>query len=362
MGIEFWTLTISVVTGVACSLCGVLLVLKQESLVSEGLSHAVLPGIILAFIVLRDRSSPLLILSAGIAGLLMVVLVQALARTRLVKDDAALGIVFPALFSIGVVLASTKLGNTHFHAHCIIDGNLALTPLDRLVVGGSDWGPRPAYVMFGILVLVLLFLAAFFKELKLMAFDPSLARRLGFRPGLLHIAWLGIVSLTTVSAFEVAGSILVVALMITPPAAAYLLCDDLRRMMIVSALLGALSAILGFYLGLALDISPTGPMSAVAGTIFLVVLFIAPGRGLLARATHRRQQRQALRDCVLLQQFREQAMDERDLGARLAWDADVFSRTLARVRRSGWVEPYGKRWRLTPTGETRLKRGPEFAP
>ena len=354
MGIEFWTLAISVATGLTCSLCGVLLVTNREALVSEGLSHAVLPGIILAFIVLRDRSSPLLILAAASMGLLMVVLVALLSRTKLVKDDASLGVVFPALFSIGVVMASTELGNTHFHAHCIIDGNLALTPLDRLIVDGTDIGPRPAYVMFFMLLVVIAFLVVFFKELKIMVFDPLLAARLGFRPALLHLAWLGVVSLTTVSAFEVAGSILVVALMITPPAAAYLLCDNLKKMLVVSALLGVLSAVLGYYLGLALDISPTGPMSSVAGAIFLVVLLFAP-RGVLARARRRQRQRRDLRDRVLLVQLAGGGVERGALGARLPWDPAVLTRALDRVVRAGLVEQDESRWRLTATGAARVK-------
>ncbi len=294
MGIEFWTLAIAVVTSLACALCGVLLLVNREAMVSEGLSHAVLPGIILAYIVIRDRSSPWLILSAGLAGLLMVVLVQAIQRTRLVKDDASLGIVFPALFSIGIVMASRELGNTHFHAHCIIDGNLALAPLDRWILGGADVGPSPFYVMAGVLAVVVLFVVLLFKELKLMVFDPGLAKSLGFKPAILHIVWLALVSMTTVSAFETAGSILVVALMITPPAAAYLLTDDLKRMFLIGGALGVASAVLGFYLGLWLDVAPTGPMASVSGAIFLVVLFLAPKRGLLARRRRRLAQQRAL--------------------------------------------------------------------
>ena len=331
MGIEFWTLAIAIVTALCCALCGVLLIVNREALVSEGLSHAVLPGIILAFIVLRDRSSPLLILSAGLAGLLMVVLVQAIRRTGLVKNDASLGIVFPALFSIGIVMASQELGNTHFHAHCIIDGNLALAPLARYVVDGQDWGPRPFWAMAGVLVAVVAFLAMFFKELKLMMFDGGLARSLGFKPALLHVAWLGLVSMTTVSAFETAGSILVVALMITPPAAAYLLTDDLKRMLGISAVLGIASAVGGFYLGLWLDVAPTGPMSSVSGAIFLIVLLFAPKRGLFARRRRRRDQRERLQEHLVLAQLQGGPQSDRELALALPWGAPLVARAVERV-------------------------------
>ena len=137
-----WTLAIGIVTAVACAVCGVFLVVKREAFVSEGLSHAVLPGIILAYIAIPDRSSPLLVVAAGLSGLIMVWLVQAISNTRLVDRDAALGIVFSALFSIGVIASSMKLGNVHFHAHCIIDGNLSLAALKHAEIGGVDLGPR----------------------------------------------------------------------------------------------------------------------------------------------------------------------------------------------------------------------------
>ena len=355
MGIEFWTLAIAIVTAVSCAICGVLLIVNREAMVSEGLSHAVLPGIILAFIMIRDRSSPLLILSAGGAGLLMVLLVQAIQRTRLVKDDASLGIVFPALFSIGIVMASRELGNTHFHAHCIIDGNLALAPLDRWTIGGTDVGPSPFYAMAGVLLIVIGFIWLLFKELKLMVFDAGLSRSLGFRPALLHIVWLGLVSMTTVSAFETAGSILVVALMITPPAAAYLLTDDLKKMLGISAALGIASAVGGFYLGLWLDVAPTGPMSSVSGAIFLVVLFVAPRRGLLARRRRRTAQQRDLQEHLVLAQLATGPRTTTELAELLPWAAADRTRAVDRAVRDGLASSSGTELVLTDAGMGRLE-------
>ncbi|MEM8712968.1 MAG: metal ABC transporter permease, partial [Planctomycetota bacterium] len=206
MEIIVWTILIASLTAITCSLCGLFLVLGREALVSEGLAHAVLPGIVIAFVVLRDRSSPLLIVSAALMGLVMVLLVQLIRRTGVVDGDASLGVVFPALFSIGILLASAELSNTHFHADCIIDGNLALSALDRLKLFGADVGPKPFWAMLGMLTLVASFLGFFFKEMKLMTFDSGLAETLGFRPQLLHVGWLALVSMTTVTAFETGAS------------------------------------------------------------------------------------------------------------------------------------------------------------
>ena len=266
-----WTLVIGIVTAIACSLCGVFLVVKREAFVSEGLSHAVLPGIILAFAFFEDRSSPWLIISAGLSGMLMVWLFQAIQYTKRVDRDAALGIVFSGLFSIGIIASSVKLSNVHFHAHCIIDGNLSFAALKAWEWGGYYLGPRAFVTMLMMLTLIVGFITVFYKELKLASFDETSARLFGFRPTLLHSFWLAIVSMTAVAAFETAGTVLVVALMICPAATANLITSRISTMLWVSPLLAAIAAAAGVGLGTYLDISPAGPISSVSGLIFFVV-------------------------------------------------------------------------------------------
>ena len=294
MSLLAWTYLIAVLTAVACSLAGVMLVVKREALVSEGLSHAVLPGIVLAFLVFRDRSSPWLILAAGMSGLLMVWMVQWIARTGRVKQDAALGIVFSGMFSVGVIASSLNLKNIHFHAHCIIDGNLAFAALEDCHWFGLYLGPRAFVSMLLCVIGLVGFILLFFKELKLMAFDETASYLFGFRPRLLHTIWLAIVSIVAVAAFEVAGTVLVVALMIAPAAAADLLSRRLAWMFVLSAVLGTMSAVLGVAVSQQLSISPAGPISSMAGLAFLIIVFFAPSRGLIAKWVSRRQRRHQL--------------------------------------------------------------------
>ncbi len=285
--IEFWTLAIAAVTALACALSGSFLVLKREALVSEGLAHAVLPGIVIAFALTGDRTSPLLLVGAAAMGLVMILAVQAIRRTGVVDPTASLGVVFPALFSVGVLLTSLELAGTHFHADCIIEGNLALAPLDRLELGGRDLGPRAFWSVSAALLLVGGFVLLLFKELKLLTFDSELAASLGFRPGRVHVAWLAVVSFTVVASFEAAGSILVVALMIAPAAAAVLWVNDVRHVLCLAAVLALVSAFGGHQLGLTMDIAPAGPMATSAGALFLASLALAP-RGILMKGRTRR--------------------------------------------------------------------------
>ena len=289
----FWTLVIAIVTAISCSLAGTMLVVKREAFVSEGLSHAVLPGIIFAFLVFQDRSSPWLILSAGLSGLLMVWLVQALVRTGRVHQDAALGIVFSGMFSVGVIASSLKLEQVHFHAHCIIDGNLAFAAIAPCYFGEWYLGPK-AFVAMGVCLLVLLgFIVAFYKELKLMAFDESTAFMQGFHPKMLHTVWLTLVSVIAVAAFETAGTILVVALMIAPPAAANLMVQRLSRIFVLGAVFSAVAAGAGVFISHQMGVAPAGPIASISGLIFLAVAMFAPTKGLVSQWSmrHRRRKR-----------------------------------------------------------------------
>ena len=289
-----WTCAISVVTAVSCSICGVYLVAKREALISEGLGHAVLPGIIVGFLIFEDRASPWLLIFAAFTGMGMVILFQLLRRTQLVDIDASLGIVFSAMFSGGVILSSQNLRNVHFHPECIIDGNIAAAALDTLAFGNYDLGPRTFWVMLCVLIILISFVTLFYKEMNVMAFDESFAEGLILHPNRVHLIWLGLVSLTTVCAFETAGSILVVALMIAPPAAAYLLSTSIFQFILWSGLFSTLSAVSGVFLGYELDISPAGPIASCAGLSFLCIALFAPKQGLISKIANRSRQRHLL--------------------------------------------------------------------
>ncbi|HAY37382.1 MAG: metal ABC transporter permease [Bacteroidetes Order II. Incertae sedis bacterium] len=271
---------IAVVVAVACALPGTFLVLQRMSMMSDAISHAILPGIVVAFFFTGTLSSPWLILGAAMAGVLTVALVEVLRKTGLLKEDAAIGIVFPALFSVGVILIARYAGDVHLDIDAVLLGELAFAPFDRMVIGGIDIGPRSLIIMLCVLLLNLIFILVFFKELKLTTFDRALAGALGFAPALLHYILMGIVSVTAVGAFDAVGSILVVALMVAPPASAYMLTDKLKNMIWLSVIIGILSAISGYWMARVLDASIAGSMASMSGLFFVVIVFLAPGRGI----------------------------------------------------------------------------------
>jgi manganese/zinc/iron transport system permease protein len=336
---------IAALTAVACSLVGSFLVLRRMAMLSDAISHAILPGIVVAYFVVQDLSSPLLLLAAALTGVATVSLVELLFHSRLVHEDTAIGLVFPALFSIGVILISRYAGRVHLDTDMVLMGELAFAPFDRLVVGGVDLGPRHLYVMGGILLLNLTFIVLFFKELKLATFDAGLAAALGFSPALIHYMLMTLVSVTAVGAFDAVGLILVVALMIGPPATAYLLTDRLPAMIGLGALCGVVAAVSGYWLAYALDASIAGCIATTIGVLFGLVLLLAPGRGLIAVAERRlRQKWEFARTALAIHLFHHEDLPEAAVECRvdhlqdhLRWSSDFAARVLRQAE--PWPPP-----------------------
>jgi manganese/zinc/iron transport system permease protein len=348
---------IAMVVAVACALPGVFLVLRRMAMMSDAISHTVLLGIVLSFFILRTLDSPLLIFGAAIMGVLTVSLVELVNNTRLVKQDAAIGIVFPALFSIAVILISRYASGVHLDSDAVLLGEIAFAPFDRANFLGLDV-PHALVTMGTILVVNIVFIAFFYKELKLSTFDAGLAASLGFSPALIHYGLMGLVSVTAVGAFDAVGSILVVALMIAPAAAAYLLTDKLGRMLWLSGLIAAVSAVSGYWMARALDANIAGSMATTTGLIFTLVFLFAPQRGIVAVASTRRRQRRdfAVAALVIHLLNHEDTQDEaieselEHLQAHLRWDADMAGRIVRRSEEHGLIQIAGAQLKLTPDG------------
>jgi len=306
---------IASLVAIACALPGTFLVLRKMAMISDAISHSILPGIVLGFFITQDLNSPLLIVLAALTGVVTVVLVEFIQRTGLVKEDTAIGLVFPALFSIGVILIAKNANDVHLDIDAVLLGELAFAPFDRLVVGGTDLGPKSLWVIGTILLITLTLLLLFFKELKLSTFDTGLAATLGFSPLLLHYGLMTVSSVTIVGAFDAVGAVLVVALIIAPAASAYLLTDDLRRMLLLSCCFGVFAAIGGYWMANLLDASIAGSMTTVLGLVFLLVYLFAPRQGVISSLVRERQQKLEVSLLVFLLHLQNhQEAEERHVG------------------------------------------------
>lgn len=266
------TTLLAVVTSLACALPGVFVVLRRSSMLVDGISHAVLPGIVVGYFLTRDLDSPLLILGAALAGLVVVLGSEALARTGLLAGDSPQGLVFPALFSAGMIMVSANFANIHLDTHAVLVGDLNLAAIDQLTVDGVLLGPSYLYVMLFVLAVNIVFLATLYPMLSVTTFDPRLAATLGLRPGLLNAAFMFLVSVTVTAAFHAVGAVLVIALVVVPPATAFLLTRRLGTMVALTVVIAVGGAVAGFRIAYLLNAATSAGMAVFYGLCFAAVL------------------------------------------------------------------------------------------
>ncbi|MFD1178167.1 metal ABC transporter permease [Paenibacillus puldeungensis] len=289
---DFWIILTGTLVAATCGVLGCFLVLRKMAMVGDAISHSVLPGIAIAFLIGGSRDSMLMLLGAAALGLITVFLIQTLQSSGL-QSDASIGIVFTALFAIGVILISRNAAHIDLDLDCVLFGEIAYVQWDTWVWNGYDMGPTAVWMLGGTLLLVLTAILLFYKQFKLCAFDPALAAAVGIPVALFHYFLMGLVSLSTVASFESVGAILVVGMLIIPASAAYLLTDRLSIMLFYSVLIGAISAAGGYYIAKWLDASIAGSMVTVAGVLFALAFIFSPSHGLVSRFSKRRRLKSA---------------------------------------------------------------------
>ncbi|MHC2991227.1 iron ABC transporter [Pontibacter sp. HJ8] len=280
----FWIILTGSLVATCCSLLGCYLILRRMAMVGDAISHAVLPGIVIAFLVTGSRDSVPMLIGAGLLGVLTTFLIEFFHRYARVQADAAIGVTFTWLFAIGIILISVFAGQVDLDQDCVLYGEIAYVPLDLWITdGGLSFGPRTVWTLGFVTILVMLFIVIGYKELFLTTFDPAFATAIGLSTSLWYYLLMTAVSLTTVASFESVGAILVVAFLVAPPATAYLLTDNFKTMLLLSVGLGILAATAGYFLAVWMDGSIAGAIATVTGIEFLLALLFSPSRGLLLK-------------------------------------------------------------------------------
>ncbi|MEJ1105421.1 MULTISPECIES: metal ABC transporter permease [unclassified Kribbella] len=254
----------TVFAAVVCAVLSCWLVLLGWSLMGDAVSHAVLPGVVIAYIV----GAPFA-LGAVVFGFLAVALIGIVRDTSRIKEDAAIGIVFTTLFAFGLVLVSVTPSQTDLN-HIIFGNILGVSTTDLTQIG-----------VLAAVALVILVLKR--RDLTLYAFDPVHAHAIGLSPRRLGALLLGMLALTAVVALQVVGVILVVAMLIIPGATAYLLTDRSGRMLLIAPVISAVCSVLGIYLSYWLDAASGGLVVVVQGVVFALVYLFSPRHGVLGR-------------------------------------------------------------------------------
>lgn len=343
--------------GCASTLVGTFLVLRGNSMLSDAISHSIILGIVVVWLLTRQTTGPIQIIGAALTGVLTVFLTEFLFGTRRVKYDAAIGLVFPVLFSIGVLLLNVYARDVHIDQHTVLLGEIGFVWLDTMTIGGYEV-PEALVFMSLMTVVNLLFVTLFYKELKITTFDPGLAAALGFAPSIMFYALLFLVSATGVAAFDAVGAVLFIAFVIVPPSAAYLLTDRLWLMLTYGALIAIASSVLGYFSAVALNVSIGGMMAVMTGLFLALAFLFGPRYGIIARAYRYRGERQAnqLRT-VAVHLYSHEDTSERGeenvaeaLRTHLGWSREAAANVIADGIADDLFVRQGKLLALTPKG------------
>ena len=269
--VAFTILLTGVLTAASAALLGTFLVVRGQAMLSDAISHGVVFGVAVTFLLSGVAAGPLQLLGAGAAGLLTVLLTEWLAASGKVKRDAATGLVFPALFAAGILLLNLFARDAHVDAHTVLLGEIGFVWLDRMPLLGLEV-PRSLLVVSVAFLLNTTYLALFHKELTAAAFDPVLAELQGLRPRLVTGGLLGLTSFTAVAALDAVGVVLFVAFAITPAVVGRLASQRLPGMLLTALAVSAASAVIGYRVAVALDLSIGGIMALLTAAPLLVLM------------------------------------------------------------------------------------------
>jgi len=267
-----------------CGLVGNFIILRRMALIGDAISHSLLPGIAVAFIITGSRDTFLMMLGAVAAGILTSLCIEFIHKKSRLKTDAAIGIVFSTFFAVGVILITLFADRVDLDADCVLYGEINYIAFEEpLMLGGIDLGPLPLVRMAIVSLVVIAVIRLFYKELVVTSFDPGLATSLGVRTNWFHFGLMAALSIVIVSSFESVGLILVIAMLIFPGATASLLSDRLPTILVITVGLALVYALTGVHLAVWLNCSIAGAMTVAAGFFFILAWVFSPRKGLLRR-------------------------------------------------------------------------------
>jgi manganese/zinc/iron transport system permease protein len=365
--IDTWIVVIGALCAAGCAIPGTILVLRRMSLMGDAISHTVLPGIAVAFLITGNRDPMAMLIGSVVVGLLTAFLVQAIQSLGKVEAGASMGIVFTVLFAFGLILMRQAVDHVDIDPDCVLYGSIELAWFDQNPEGYGI--PRGAIVNGVMLLANLIVMGLFYKEFKITSFDPALAKSQGIQPSFLHYLLMTMTATTAVAAFETVGSILVVAMFIVPPATAYLFTNRYGSMFVLALCFAVFSAFLGHLGAITIPTwfgfsgtSTAGAMAVATGVLFAFAWLASPSQGMVAKFWHRCSVKMlVLREDILGVLWRVEERGKSTLLPKQLAEAVGSSSVLVRVALAGLqkrsaVTKRAASWALTEVGRTRATK------
>ena len=353
------SLYILIITSLACAVLGVFLVLRRLSMVSDAISHSVLLGIVIGYFVTKDIGSVLLIIGASLFGVLTTVCIELLIKSKRVTEDASVGIIFPLFFSIAVILITRYARNVHLDTEVVLIGEIILAPLHRINFLGLSL-PKALGQMVFVLLINTVFIAVFFRKLKISSFDPVYAGVAGIAGAGLYYVFMALVSFTAVSAFESVGAILTISFFISPAASAYLISKDLKITIFLAAVYAVVNSCIGYFLAVKFNVSMSGMCALVSGLTFMIPIAVYPGGIITKMIRYIKNKNRFSRELLILHidnhTGKKNALGElgySTIREHIAWSDSKLKYVLDKLIKKGYVYRAKERgvYSLTETGK-----------
>ena len=353
------SLYILIITSLACAVLGVFLVLRRLSMVSDAISHSVLLGIVIGYFVTKDIGSVLLIIGASLFGVLTTVCIELLIKSKRVTEDASVGIIFPLFFSIAVILITRYARNVHLDTEMVLIGEIILAPLHRINFLGLSL-PKALVQMVFVLLINTVFIAVFFRKLKISSFDPVYAGVAGIAGAGLYYVFMALVSFTAVSAFESVGAILTISFFISPAASAYLISKDLKITIFLAAVYAVVNSCIGYFLAVKFNVSMSGMCALVSGLTFMITIAVYPGGIITKMIRYIKNKNRFSRELLILHidnhTGKKNALGELGYSTNrehIAWSDSKLKYVLDKLIKKGYVYRAKERgvYSLTETGK-----------
>lgn len=336
-------LVASITIGISCGLIGTYIMLRRMSLIGDALAHAVLPGVVVSFMV-AGKSEIGLFLGAVISGILTVLLIGFINRNSKIKEDTSIGIIFTGAFALGILLVS-QLKQVHIDLSSYLFGD---------VLGVSSGDITLSLIIMAVIVVCIVL---FYKQLLLSSFDPTMAMTIGISTTFIHYMLMTLLSMSIVAGLQSVGVILIIAMLITPPATAYLLSDSLKKILILSALFGVLSSVIGLYLSYHFNFASGASIVLVAVALFMIAFLFSPKDGVVTRLFRRRESTRLvlIEDVIKLSYRFENEGDKTQLVDKIANELGVSNGKVESAIRTliekQLIEGTNGKYRLTEEGK-----------
>jgi manganese/zinc/iron transport system permease protein len=268
---DFYIIFTASLVAINCALMGSFLVMRKMVMIGDAISHSVLPGIFIAYWISGSTASLPILIGASLSGILATLMIEWFTKKARLQSDAAIGVSYTLLFAIGIILISKFGANADLDQQCVLYGEIEYVSLWLQPILGGLMLPKQAIILLVVCILLIGAVIWGYKGLFITTFDPNFALSTGVAVTFWHYFLMSGVSLTTVVSFESVGAILVIAFLSGPPAIAYLLTEDFKKMILLACTIGIACSAAGYYAAKWLDVSVAGSISTVIGIVFVIV-------------------------------------------------------------------------------------------